>query len=369
MEVRDHVPWICALISVLGLALAIVGSGIAGTTASTVSPGVVLDQNNPSRASACRYTGWTPDDANGWAAQTFTAGVSGRLTDVVVWVRISSPQIGVAIVPVDAAGRPVIATPLASTTLAAAPSTTYVDVEIHFATPARLEAGKQYAIVLSSSTGGAGAWVWKADLGFSTIDPNGTRCADGVYGGGRLWVSSAPIGSDADFFFQTFVLPARHVTVTKVGSGTGLVQDSTHVLDCGPSCSGEFFQGETVTLTATPAAGSIFTGWSGGCAGTRPTCSLPVSGDVSVTAAFTGLVTLTVHRLGRGTITSLPSGIACGRTCSHRFVPGRVKLIARPFKGWHFARWRGGCRGRQAVCRFRLARPGSVSALFVRTAR
>src|SRR5438876_10025875 len=107
--------WACAAIG--ALALAIPASASSGAAAS---PGATVDQSNPSRASACRYTGWIPDDAASWAAQTFTAGVSGSLTDVVMPLRIRTPVIVVAITPVDAGGRPVVSTPLASTSQAGA---------------------------------------------------------------------------------------------------------------------------------------------------------------------------------------------------------------------------------------------------------
>jgi uncharacterized repeat protein (TIGR02543 family) len=41
-----------------------------------------------------------------------------------------------------------------------------------------------------------------------------------------------------------------------------------------------------VTLTATPDANSIFTGWSGACSGTAPTCTVTVGGDRWVYATF-----------------------------------------------------------------------------------
>jgi hypothetical protein len=356
----------------IGLALVIVGSGITGPSTSLVSPGAMLDQSNPSRASACRYTGWVPDDATGWAAQTFTAGVTGSLTNVVLWLRVSDPRISVAITPADESGQPVVATQLASTGMEVATIGTYVDVEVSFSTPARVEAGKRYAIVLfAPTTAVPSSWTWKADLGSSTTDPSGTRCADGAYAGGRFWVSSAALGADADFFFQTYVVPTRHVTVQKIGAGGGLVQDSMHLIDCGPTCSGEFVQGGTLTLTAAPDPGSIFTGWSGGaCTGTEATCSVAVNGDTSITAAFSRkLATLTVHRFGRGSVRSLPSGITCGGRCSHAFVLGPVKLTATPSAGWQFARWEGACRGTKTVCRVVLRRAGAVSAIFTRRHR
>ena len=351
------------------LALVAADSATSGATTASVSPGAVLDQSNPSRDSACRYTGWVPDDATGWAAQTFTAGVTGNLTNVVLWVRVSDARIAVAITPVDDGGRPVVATRLAATGLEVATIGRYVDVEVSFSPPARVEAGKRYAIVLfGPSTAVPSSWTWKADVGSSTTDPSGNPCGDGAYAGGRFWVSSAPLGADADFFFQTYVVPTRHVTVQETGTGTGLVQDGTRLIDCGSTCSGEVVQGGTLTLTATADPGSIFTGWSGGgCTGTGATCSVAVNGDTSVTAAFSRkLATLTVHRVGRGIVSSLPSGISCGGRCSHAFVPGPVKLTAKPSAGWRFARWQGACQGTRSVCRLALLRARTVTAIFAK---
>ncbi|HEY2354700.1 MAG TPA: IPT/TIG domain-containing protein [Gaiellaceae bacterium] len=50
--------------------------------------------------------------------------------------------------------------------------------------------------------------------------------------------------------------------------------------------------------------------------------------------------TLTVKRLGQGTVTSSPSGLNCGKTCTHRFrYLSVVKLHATPAPGWRFAGW------------------------------
>ena len=362
----NRARWAGLMIGALGLALAVVGA-TSSPASSIAAPNAVLDQSNPLRASACRFVAWAPDSANEWVAETFTAGVTGNLTDVVLWVRVSNPQNPVAIVPVDAGGRPLVATPLASTTLAIDEGP-YRDVEIPFSSPARVEAGKQYAVVLFAPA--AGAWAWEADVGPSITDPFGNPCAGGAYTGGRPWLSSDPtVLADGDFFFQTYVVPARHVTVQKVGTGTGLVQDGSHAIDCGSVCSGESLQGQALTLTATADPGSTFSGWSGDtCTGTEPTCSAPVSGDIAVTAAFTEtLVTLRVSKVGRGSVTSLPRGITCGRTCSHSFIPGPLKLTAKPASGWRFARWQGACRGTKPRCRLTLTRTTSVAAIFTKT--
>uniref|UniRef100_Q01RB6 Bacterial repeat domain-containing protein n=1 Tax=Solibacter usitatus (strain Ellin6076) TaxID=234267 RepID=Q01RB6_SOLUE len=57
-------------------------------------------------------------------------------------------------------------------------------------------------------------------------------------------------------------------------------------INCGSSCSAKIQQGTTVTLTATPAAGLNFIGWSGSCSGLAPTCSVTVNADTKVQATF-----------------------------------------------------------------------------------
>jgi hypothetical protein len=81
--------------------------------------------------------------------------------------------------------------------------------------------------------------------------------------------------------------PVEHtLMVTKNGTGAGTVTSSPVGIDCGATCSNAFFDNRSVTLTATPAAGSEFTGWSGsGCSGTG-TCQVTMSADRPVTATF-----------------------------------------------------------------------------------
>ncbi|MGA1213689.1 MAG: right-handed parallel beta-helix repeat-containing protein, partial [Solirubrobacterales bacterium] len=76
------------------------------------------------------------------------------------------------------------------------------------------------------------------------------------------------------------------LSVTKSGTGSGTVTSSPEGIDCGETCEADFEDGATVTLTATPAAGSTFTGWSGACSGTG-TCEVTMSEERSVDAAFT----------------------------------------------------------------------------------
>ena len=73
------------------------------------------------------------------------------------------------------------------------------------------------------------------------------------------------------------------LTVTKVGAGT--VTSAPAGIDCGATCTASYASGTSVTLTATPAAGSAFSGWSGACSGTG-SCQVTMSAARAVTATF-----------------------------------------------------------------------------------
>lgn len=62
------------------------------------------------------------------------------------------------------------------------------------------------------------------------------------------------------------------VVVNKGGTGSGTITSNPAGINCGATCTATFLF-SPVALTATPAAGSTFTGWTGACAGMSPTCS------------------------------------------------------------------------------------------------
>src|SRR5207249_8364335 len=137
--------------------------------------------------------------------------------------------------------------------------------------------------------------------------------------------------------------------VSRAGPGSGTVTSTPGGIDCGATCSAPYTSGTVVTLTATPAAGSVFTGWSGGiCTGTEP-CTVTLSAATAVTATFTPTFALNVSRAGAGagTVTSNHTGIDCGTICTASFVSGTVvTLTATPAVGSVFTGWSGGaCTG------------------------
>ncbi len=72
-------------------------------------------------------------------------------------------------------------------------------------------------------------------------------------------------GDLGDVRYASTASPQSQITVTKEGTGSGTVTSSPAGIDCGATCTAAFNQGLRLTLTATPAAGSSFTGWTTGC--------------------------------------------------------------------------------------------------------
>jgi Subtilase family/Fervidolysin N-terminal prodomain/Divergent InlB B-repeat domain len=73
--------------------------------------------------------------------------------------------------------------------------------------------------------------------------------------------------------------------VIRRGSGLGNVTSTPAGIDCGPTCIALFTKNTQVTLTASPAPGSAFGGWSAPCAD-APTCILTMSAAITVIATF-----------------------------------------------------------------------------------
>lgn len=161
--------------------------------------------------------------------------------------------------------------------------------------------------------------------------------------------------------------------VTTSGTGTGTVTSNPSGINCGSSCSAKFSSGTVVTLSATPASGSVFAGWGGGgCSGTG-TCTVTMTANTTVTATFNssgggggGTFTLTVTKTGDGTgvVSTTPAGIDCGSTCSASFPAGTaITLFAGPLQG-QFSGWSGGGCSGVGNCMLTLNANTTVTASF-----
>jgi hypothetical protein len=113
----------------------------------------------------------------------------------------------------------------------------------------------------------------------STVVPGATYCY-------RVRASNA--SGDSSYSNQACgaSVAVLAVTVVKAGGGSGTVTSNPAGINCGTDCAGSYAAGTVVTLWATPARGSRFSGWRGGaCAGTAP-CVMAGNTPATVTATF-----------------------------------------------------------------------------------
>ena len=178
--------------------------------------------------------------------------------------------------------------------------------------------------------------------------------------GGTSYLSSKP---------STVVPTLKKLTVSRTGAGSGTVTSSPAGINCGSTCVFSFSTGTNVVLTATAHTGSAFTGWTGACTGSG-LCTVTMSAAKTVTAAFATrpAQTLKVSRAGSGsgTVTSSPSGINCGSTCSHAYAFGTpVTLAATPTSSASvFVGWSGACTGTAKTCHVSMTGARSAIATF-----
>ncbi len=215
----------------------------------------------------------------------------------------------------------------------------------------------------------------------------GTDCSE-LYGFGTMVTLTAAPGTGSSFTgwagactgTGTCVVTmdmARSVTatftldkflLTVATSGTGLGQVAATGIDCGfvtSDCTENIDYGTMVTLSATPATGSTFTGWSGGgCMGTG-TCTVTITQALTVTAMFTvNTYDLMVTKGGGGSGTVTGTGINCGIDCMESYTFNTmVTLTATPSASSNFAGWSGACTG-SGACTVTMTQARNVTATF-----
>ena len=216
--------------------------------------------------------------------------------------------------------------------------------------------------------------VSKVGTGSGTVisNPSGINCGndcDGTYAPGTVVTLNAFPATDSIFSgwsgactgtettctvtvdqtkAVTATFTSHKLTVTRIGSGTGTVTSNPTGIDCGSTCEKSYTPGAVVVLTATPATGSSFAGWSGPCTGTGD-CTVTMDAAKTVTATFETEKILTVTTTGNGTVTSDPVGINCGTggtDCDETYEHGQqVTLTAAADLGWTFTGWGEDCTG------------------------
>jgi uncharacterized repeat protein (TIGR03803 family) len=182
---------------------------------------------------------------------------------------------------------------------------------------------------------------------------------------GTLYGTTDSGGTGMSPYGVVFSLGAGN-SLTVSETGNGRVTSSPAGIDCPGSCGANFAPGTQVTLTASATSGSTFFGWGGACSGTGG-CVVTMNSSQTVTVAFLTDYALAVSVIGSpgGKVTSSPSGIDCGSTCSAGFSPmTQVTLTAAPNAGWGLTGWSGACSGIGTSCTVTLNANTGAAASF-----
>jgi len=225
-------------------------------------------------------------------------------------------------------------------------------------------AGVSCTATCAPSLTGNGTYVLTATVGANSVF-TGWSGAAGCTGTGTCSVTM----SAAKAVIATFTPTTKVLTLTI--SGTGSVGSTPTGIACSTSCTTTLNTGSAYTLTATPGANQVFSGWSGtgGCTGTG-TCAVTMDAAKAVTATFTAAVTtqtLSVSVSGTGSVSPVGSGTCSTGTCTASLNTGSaVTLTATPGTGYTFAGWSGACAG-TGTCALTMSAAQSVTATFTAT--
>lgn len=173
---------------------------------------------------------------------------------------------------------------------------------------------------------------WRGDA--TGTDPHCTLTIDG------------PKSVVAEFEVLTYPL-----TLQITGSGEGSITPST--------TAAEYPHGSVVTLTATPAQGSVFRRWGGDASGSSPEKRITFDSGKTVTAEFVRMYSLSVSTKGKnqGLVQRSPE-------TDEYEVGSTVKLRAIPAEGHEFVQWHGAAVGAKPTCSITMNANKTLTAEF-----
>lgn len=142
----------------------------------------------------------------------------------------------------------------------------------------------------------------------------------------------------------------KNVTITADKSVTATFIQNQYTMNIATSGEGSvtnnpdltsYNSGSTVQLTASPASGWTFTGWSGDITGSTNPASVTMNSNKTLTATFTqnpAQYTLNINVAGEGSVTRNPDRASYTSGTS-------VQITAAPAVGWTFSGWSGDSTG------------------------
>jgi ribosomal protein L21E len=155
------------------------------------------------------------------------------------------------------------------------------------------------------------------------------------------------------YFFESGA--SYDLTIAVTGDGTVLPAAGSH----------SYAGGSVIEITATPASGWRFKGWTGEVADAdAASTTITISRDAQISAIFEQIVQyrLTISASGSGTVT--PS------SGTHDYEKGAdVSIKATPSSGWQFAKWTGNVADpKSATTSIVMDKDQSITAVFVQIA-
>lgn len=136
---------------------------------------------------------------------------------------------------------------------------------------------------IERATSASGPFTNIATVGANVTTHSNTNLAEATNFCFR--VNAFNTGGVSSFSNVICAMTKATLNLAKAGSGSGRIVSLPAGINCDVSCAVQFNGSSTVTLTATAAPGSVFTGWSGACTGIG-TCTVTMNSQINVSANF-----------------------------------------------------------------------------------
>jgi len=165
-----------------------------------------------------------------------------------------------------------------------------------------------------------------------------------------------------------------------IEEGEGTVVSNPAGIECEPTCSAEFKEGEKVTLTASPAAGNLFKSWKNCDTVNGRQCTVTMTEEKTVGAKFIPAYSLEGSKTGGlGILNTSPGGVNCGYACNSStalYKAGSVTVKSKAAKHFHFVKFQGGtgsatsCNGsEEPTCTFTIGANSAIEEVYAPDAK
>ena len=184
--------------------------------------------------------------------------------------------------------------------------------------------------------------------------------------------SDPPMQHYAVTVFVPSSAPEENFTLllTKSGTGTGTVTSVPAGIDCGGTCGASYSQDTVVNLTPIADTGSTFSQWTGCDSINGNVCTVTMTTEKSVSAAFTlNEYTLAATTTGSGSGNLIAPGLSCiGEICTGGFdYNTTVNIEAVATTGSFFDKWTGCDSVTDNICTVLINGDRNITASFKET--